>query len=179
MLTSLRRACGLQLARWRYQKEEDPPIPLSRFFSDAHRALIVMPLWVENPASPHELLMMLKDKYREENLTIITGTQETFLAHFLPRSTILRLHRPDLGTFLLPGATLRSSIAAQKYDIALDLNLDFVLPSAYICRESNARVRVGFARKNADLFFNVQVQRNEDLDVKSLYDRLAACLQMF
>ncbi len=123
--------------------------------------------------------MMLKGKYKEENLTIVTGTQETFLAHVLPRTTILRIHQPDLGTFFLPGSALRSSLASHRYDIALDLNLDFVLPSAYICKESRARVRVGFLRKDADLFFNVQVRRNENLDVNSLYDRLAACLQMF
>jgi hypothetical protein len=66
----------------------------------------------------------------------------------------------------------------RQYDVAVDLNLDFLLPSGYICKASTARIRVGFARPGADLFYNFQV-KFEASSTAAMYDRLASCLKMF
>jgi ADP-heptose:LPS heptosyltransferase len=179
MLNAIRRGIGLSLSRWRFRKAEGSQTSFTRFFSEAHTVLIVLPLWVEDAASPHQLLHTLTEHIKEENLTIVTGTQETYLAHLVPRSKIVRIHENELTTFHLPRPAVMSAITERKYDIAIDLNLDFLLPSAYICRDSNARIRVGFARKDADAFFNMQIERNPGLDKKSQYDRLAEYLKMF
>jgi ADP-heptose:LPS heptosyltransferase len=179
MLNAIRRGVGLSLARWHFRKADGAETTFTNFFTEARRILVVLPLWVEDAASPHELLVTLKERVKEENLTLVAGTQETYLAHLVPRSSIIRIHQNELTTFFCPRAALLATIGTKQYDIAIDLNLDFVLPSAYICRESGARIRVGFARPNADLFFNMMVERNPNLDKTSPYDRLANCLQMF
>jgi ADP-heptose:LPS heptosyltransferase len=179
MLTAIRKGVGLSLARWHFKKADGVETSFTRFFTEARRILVVLPLWEEEAASPHELLLTLKEHVKEANLTIVAGTQETYLSHLIPNSTIIRIHQNDLTTFFLPRTSVLSALGARQYDIAIDLNLDFLLPSAYICRVSNAKIRVGFARPNADVFFNMTVDRNPDLDKTSPYDRLAKCLQMF
>jgi ADP-heptose:LPS heptosyltransferase len=79
----------------------------------------------------------------------------------------------------LPGNDLITRVKKRRYDLTIDLNLDLVLPSAYICKESDARIRVGFARKHADTFYNFQINVDPTLDRKLVYERLVKCLQMF
>jgi ADP-heptose:LPS heptosyltransferase len=179
MLNAIRRGVGLSLARWHFRNAEGSQTTFTHFFSEARRVLVVMPLWVEDAASPHQLLVTLKERSKEEHLTLVAGTQETYLAHLVPRSKVIRIHQHELNTFFIPRSPVIAAIKEKQFDLAIDLNLDFVLPSAYICRESNARIRMGFARKQADLFFNLLVERKPKAGGKSPYDRLAECLQMF
>lgn len=96
----------------------------------------------------------------------------------VPRSEVIRIPDEEVTRLFHPSAAVLKSIRSRPYDIAIDLNLDFLLPSGYICRASNARVRVGFTRPGADLFYNFQVKGNGS-NGTALYDRLAACLKMF
>ena len=123
-------------------------------------------------------------KYREAlghlNLTIIhTGTRETTLSSFL-HSQIIRITPADINRFSLPTKGLMQRVFTREYDVALDLNLDFVLHSAYICKASRAKIRVGFQRNPlSDLFFNVRVDLAERRAPQSAYEQFAACLMMF
>jgi ADP-heptose:LPS heptosyltransferase len=120
----------------------------------------------------------VRSRFADDHVTIVTDEHDTGSPALLPRSTIVRVRPSDIDGLYRPSAEMIRSIAARKYDLAIDLNLDFLLPSAYICRASNARVRVGFARERADLFFNFQMQP-DGAQQGALYARLAACLKMF
>ena len=65
------------------------------------------------------------------------------------------------------------------FDAAIDLNLDFNLPSGYIGKECNARVRAGFAGPYADLFYNLQVRIDPSAGRERAYERFVQCLKMF
>ena len=67
----------------------------------------------------------------------------------------------------------------REYDVAMDLNLDFVLHTAYICKASRARVRVGYSHSAADLFYNVQLNFDRNSSPQVLYKKFASCLAMF
>jgi ADP-heptose:LPS heptosyltransferase len=125
------------------------------------------------------IIELLRRKFPEENLTLITREHDLSLPPLLPRSTVIRLVKEDVSFFYLPRTPFLEGLAKREFDLAIDLNLDLVLPSAYICRESKARVRVGFIRHRSDTFYNLAIQLNPVLNREEIYERLANCLQMF
>ena len=177
MLESLRRSLGVQLSRWHFRRMHNAVISFADSLSTGGNALLILPL-TPTAQSPALVIDLVRTQFPGARLTIVAEEHDTGAAVLLPRSTIIRVSPNNIDWLFRPSREITQRIAGATYDLAIDLNLDSLLPSAYICRESNARVRVGFARDGADLFYNFQMQHDSARDA-ALYDRLAACLKMF
>ena len=177
MLESLRRSLGVQLSRWHFRRMHNAIISFTGSLSTGGNALLILPL-TPTAQSPALVLDLVRRQFPDDRLTIVAGEHDTGASVLLPRSTILRVSPDNIDWLFRPSREITQRIAAGTYDLAIDLNLDSLLPSAYICRESKARVRIGFARNGADHFYNFQMQYSSARD-GALYDRLAACLKMF
>jgi ADP-heptose:LPS heptosyltransferase len=179
MLDSFRRAVGIQITRHRFRKSREKVISFTQSLSSASRALLIMPFKPGQALPADVVIELIKQKFSEENITVVTADQNSDIGRILPRATLIRVPVTGLTWFSLPRKNILEDVHRRQYDLAIDLNLDLVLPSAYICRESNARVRVGFVSKRADMFYNFQIQPNPSLSRQLIYDRLAKCLGMF
>ena len=171
---------GLQVAKFQFRSDFDTPQRMTNFFTGARNVLVTMPRGYDNAVHAGNALHKYRDELSNLHLTIIhTGTRETNLSSFL-HSQIIRITPADINRFSLPTNALMKRVFTREYDVALDLNLDFVLHSAYICKASRAKVRVGFHRSAlSDLFFNVRVELAERRAPQTMYERFAACLMMF
>jgi hypothetical protein len=180
MLDSTFARMGLQFAKFQFRSDFDRPQELTKFFTGARNILVTMPRGYDNAVLAGNALHRYRDALKDVHLTIIhTGTRETTLSSFL-HSQIIRITPADVNRFSLPRRALLSRIYTREFDVALDLNLDFVLHSAYICKASRARVRVGLHQSPlAELFFNVRVDLAERRAPQSTYEQFAACLMMF
>lgn len=179
MLDSFRGFLGLQAARFHFRKSREKVISFTRSVSSARHALLILPLNRREILPTVMIIDLLRKRFREENITVVTPEKNVEVMRILPRSNFIRVMESEVSAFYLPNDTVIGRVTKRQYDLAIDLNLDFLLPSAYICKVSNARVRVGFAGKSADAFYNFQVEPDPAQDRKSIYDRLAKCLQMF
>lgn len=179
MLERLRISTGMIGARFHFRKSHDDALSFADSLTSASRILLIMPLDGSPlyPVAP--VLTMLRAHKSDEQITVIVASHSTEAFVALDRSPILRILPGEIGPFFLPRKELLSRITREPYDLAIDLNLDFHLPSGYICRESNARVRVGFSGKYADLFYNFQVQTSHGESRTLRYERFAHCLEMF
>ena len=170
---------GLRLARYQFRKERDTVQPFTNFFSGAKNVLVILPVGYDEAILASEALSVHKDKLSNVHLIVIhNSTRFTSLAIF-PRSEVIRLDPPDLNRFFLPRTSVIQRLPKHQYDVAMDLNLDFVLHSAYICKASRARIRVGFSHPEADLFYNVQMQFNGPRTPQAMFDKFVNCLSMF
>ena len=151
----------------------------SRSFTDARDVLVVMPFDRGQLLKTVFVIDLLRKTFHEENLTFVTTERNQELRRMMPRSQFIPLSDSDRTLFYLPRTAVVQRITRKPYDLAVDLNLDFLLPSAYICKASNARVRVGLAKRRADVFFNFQIQTAAAQKGRDVYERLAACLQKF
>lgn len=179
MLARLRSSIGYALTRFHFRKTSDRVISFTQSFTSARQALLIMPLDHGELLPTVSLIDALRAQFKEENVTIVTSTHSVEVMRMLPHSQVIRLQEQDTDVFFRPKKDVLTIVTKKPYDLALDLNLDFVLPSGYICRESGARIRIGFTRKRADLFYNFQVRPDPTLSRHHVYDRLARCLHMF
>jgi len=176
---SFRRSIGIGFTRFRFRKQQNEMISFTRSLTDAQRALLIMPIHHAEPLPIVTIIDLLKKRFPERGLTVITWGPSLELMQMLPHSQFVRILETEITPFYLPRRETMRRLLSTTYDVAIDLNLDLVLPSGYICRESNARVRIGFAGKWSDLFYNFQVKNHPQAGNRGLYDRLAACLEMF
>jgi ADP-heptose:LPS heptosyltransferase len=179
MLERLRTAIGIQRARFHFRKWEDEIIPFAGAISESQRVLLILPLDGSPlyPVAP--LITMLRSRKREEDITVVVSAHTTEALDALQRCPVVRVLPSEVSTLFLPSKNVLTRVLQYKCDVAIDLNLDFHLPSGYICRESKARYRIGFVGKRSDLFYNLQIQTAETESRTVRYERLAKCLEMF
>lgn len=179
MLKSPRHSLGILYARWHFRKQADTVQSFQTVFTDARRILLLMPLDGSPlfPVAP--VVAMLARQKKEEEITLVVTEHGTEALDALRRSPIIRLLPAEINAFFLPRQDVLARIMRNPYDAVIDCNLDFQLPSGYICRESKAPVRIGFAGKRSDLFYNFQVQVAATESRTARYERLAHCLEMF
>ncbi|HXG01642.1 MAG TPA: hypothetical protein VNL69_12680 [Bacteroidota bacterium] len=170
---------GLMLAAWKYRNRTDQVISFARALSGSQRALVIMPLDRRELLSAFNVIVMLKRKFDEERITVIGDERGLEAIRLMPKSHFVQIKNTDVNLFYHPRPAFLALIKDRMFDLAIDLNLDFVLPSAYICRESNARIRIGFAGPNSDYFYNFQIQPDPQKSRQTIYDRIAKCLYMF
>jgi ADP-heptose:LPS heptosyltransferase len=179
MLESLRRSIGVSLARFHYRAAREKVISFTHSIATSDRVLVVMPLAPTAEQGQMRVLTFLREHFYEPDITVVAPAGGTPVERTLPRCRVLLVGPGDVSGFFLPRRALLARLGERTYDLAIDLNLDFMIPSAYICRESNARVRTGFAAPHADTFFNFQIRLEPASRGKEAYERLVQCLQMF
>lgn len=179
MLGSLRRSIGMQVARFHFRASKEEVISFSHSISTSDRVLVIMPLGQSAEEGQAHVLTFLREHFYEPDITVIAAAGGTPVERVLPRCRVLLVGPGDVSRLFLPQRSFLTRVAERNYDLALDLNLDFMIPSAYICKESNARVRAGFAALHADTFFNFQIRLEPASRRERAYDRLVQCLEMF
>lgn len=177
MLHTLRRSLGIRVSRWHFRRQRNTVISFTDAITTGKHALLILPI-TPTAQSPASVIDLVRTRYPEDHLTIIAEEHDTGAAVLLPRSTVIRLSAAQIDWLFRPSQQVMQRVAAHSYDLAIDLNLDSLLPSAYICMGSNARVRVGFSRDGAEYFYNFLMQPDAAKG-GAMYDRLAECLKMF
>jgi len=165
------------MARWHFRRMHNTVISFTDLISTGTHALLILPL-TPTAQSPAPVIDLVRSHFSGDRVTIVAAEHDAGAAVLIPRSVLLRVSPDTTGWLFLPSRDIRRRVAESTYDVAIDLNLDSLLPSAYICRASNARIRIGFARNGAEHFYNFQMQPDAARS-GALYDRLAACLKMF
>ena len=170
---------GLQFAKLQFRADIDAVQPMTDFFSKAGTILLVLPVGYEESVIAGKALGKLHDRMKNMHVVIVhTGTRATPLS-VLPRSEVVRIDQNDINKFSLPRQSLLHRILPRHYDVAIDLNLDFVLHTAYICKVTRAAVRVGFEHDGDDAFFNVQMNVDRQRAPQARFEHAATFLSMF
>ncbi len=170
---------GLQVAKLQFRTDIDQVQSFTTFLRTAGNVLITLPVNYEESVIAGNALRDFRRQRENLKLTVVNNsTWSTSLADF-PRCEVVHVDTADVNRLSLPRKALLQRILHAPFDVAVDLNLDFVLHTAYICKASRAKVRVGFAHAAADLFFNVQINIDRRRTPQALYERFAACLSMF
>lgn len=169
---------GLWYARWRLRNQKDFRQDFTSFMREARSILVVLPMVYEEAAIAGQALKKLIDGRSDLHLTIVTtGVRATPLNY--GRADVIRIDDVDLTPLFLPRSTVLHRVVAHQYDLAVDLNLDFVLHAAYICKASRAPIRVGVRKNHGETFFNVELRVDRSGSPQLDYSKFIELLSMF
>jgi ADP-heptose:LPS heptosyltransferase len=178
MLEGLRLKAGIWYARVHFKRSQEPVVHFTEAVSRAKRALVLLPESAFDPAMLDRVLAYFRQKFQPNKLTLVVASG---------RTASLREHRgidlviytaEDLNSWFVPRSGLLQKLKKSTFDVAFDLNVGFALPSAYLCRASQAPIRISFTKPYADDFYNFQIQTKQPNSVQS-YTNLLKCLEMF
>jgi ADP-heptose:LPS heptosyltransferase len=92
---------------------------------------------------------------------------------------VLTFGEEEISAWYVPRSDLLRKMKKSTFDVALDLNIRFALPSSFLCRASQAPLRIGFVKQYADSFYNFQVQTEPSNNLTQVYSQLLKCIEMF
>jgi ADP-heptose:LPS heptosyltransferase len=84
----------------------------------------------------------------------------------------------EINKLDLPNHKLINKLVELKFDGVIDLNRTDNLFYSYVTNLVTAKLRIGFAKKGADYFYNFQIAQNE-FDSEKSYNNFLNCLKMF
>jgi hypothetical protein len=179
MFDSFRRRVGLSYSQQHFRNTRDRIMNFTDALSRSHRALVIFPELSPDRESIATLFRYLLKKFPSEKMTVLIRDDQLFAMASAPPLKTLTYSQRDINTWFVPRRELVKKMELNTYDVALDLNVGLSLPSAFLCKASNAPLRVSFAKKSGDHFYNFQVQTKNETGNSITYTNLLKCLDMF
>lgn len=179
MTQAIRQYIGVQYGIMKRRWKKDTPLGLTKFYSESHTVLVVMPDDLKSAEYALSVVKFLGKKYRGRNRIVVAAAQPADLVSKKSRAHIVRFSEKDVNYFSLPKKSFVNRFSKQKFDLVIDLNLGFVLFAAYLTGMINARFRVSFTKTYGDLFYNVQYRSNDEHNKEVTYNSLCDYLENF
>ncbi len=179
MFDGLRFSVGIRYARFHFRKRRDAVVRFTEVVERSQRALVVLP---ETAADSESMASVVKYLHRRLGSGSVTVVGREEYTRSLPSSisgNTISFTQEEVNGWFIPRSGLLRKMKSSTFDMALDLNVNLALPSAFICRESGAPLRVGFAKPEGDQFYNFVVQTRMTANTPVAYKHLLRCLDMF
>jgi ADP-heptose:LPS heptosyltransferase len=179
MFEVLRRKLGIFYTKLYFKQDRDAITDFTRAISDARVALVFLPDNDKDLQIARFLLPSLQSKFKGNRLTLVLPEHITDPMRDVYMCEIIRVRDQDLNSLFVPKEALRRRIREKSYDVALDLNIQLHLVSAFLCKVSRSQVRIGITKQYADTFYNLQLRTDPTANSKAIYERFSNCLAMF
>ncbi len=178
MFNGFRRRVGLSYSRFRFRKERDRQTDFPEAFARARRALVLYPESPIDADSSVALLRFLSDRF-SDGLTVVIRQDLRSAVSTVPRLKTVTYDPTDVTRWYTPRSGLVRRMNVSTFDLALDLNTQLMLVSAFLCKASSAPLRISFAKEQGDRFYNVQFQSRGSSSTPARYPGVMRCLEMF
>jgi ADP-heptose:LPS heptosyltransferase len=181
MFSGTRLRVGMIYARFHFRRSKDPVLRFTEAISRARRALVILPDATKDITSIQWIVRNLAERFSSGSLTVVANPDQMqwIKNDGGSRYQILSYDPRDISTWFVPRQELLGRVKRSTFDVAFDLNVGFVLHSAFLCRESKAPLRVSFAKNHADEFYNFQVNTIATNSLAVAYRNLVRCMEMF
>ena len=179
MLDKLRLQIGTSYARFHFRAARDPILRFTEAVTEAHRPVVFLPEVQAEAAAIDVVLKFLADRFHTSKVVLVA--RKNIMA-YVPENrgfNVVTVDDAELDTWYLPRTDLLRKVKKSTFDVALDLNIGFALPSSFLCRASQAPLRIGFKKPYADYFYNFQVQTGPPNNLAQVYSQLLKCIEMF
>ena len=178
MAKGLSSRIGLLYARFHFRRRRDPVVRFTEAIDRARKALVLFPETVADSESMQSVLKYLGRRFGAGSVTVVAREDLATALRMFSGKTITYTPQ-EISRWRIPRGELLRKMKSSTFDIALDLNVNLALASAFICRESNAPLRIGFAKPDGDHFYNFVVQTRMTTNTPVAYKNLLKCLDMF
>jgi hypothetical protein len=179
MLEKLRLRIGTSYARFHFRSAREPIVRFTEAISQARRPVVFLPELALEASVIEEVLKFLSQHYHTSKVVLVARTE---VVPHLPDHrgfNLVTFGSDEVDQWFLPRADLLRKVKKSTFDVALDLNVGFALPSSFLCRATQATLRVGFVKPYADSFYNFQVQTGPSNNLTHVYSQLLKCIEMF
>ena len=134
MFNTVRKKLGFLYTKIYFKHERDAITDFTRAISNARVALVLLPNDQREFQFARSIVPSLQKKFKGNRLTVVVPEQVKDPMRDVYLCEIIRVHEHDLNPIFLPKENLRRRIREKNYDVAVDLNIQLHLPSAFLER---------------------------------------------
>jgi hypothetical protein len=179
VLETFRLRVGTWYARFHFRAANEPVIRFTDAVSQARRAIVFLPESASEASAVEGVLRFLAEQFHTSKVLLVARKELTAALPEHRGFNLFTYAADDLNSWFLPRPDLLRKVKKSTFDVALDLNRGFALPSSFLCRASQAPLRISFVKPYADSFYNLQVQTTQSKNVSEDYSKLLKCIEMF
>lgn len=117
-------------------------------------------------------------EHLNKSINILTRDYRISLMPAKYRNKAMEVGVADLNKLDLPNHKLIDKLSEMRFDAVMDLNRKDEILYSYVSNLVNAKLRIGFSKKGADKYYNLQIANNE-VDAEKSYSNFLNCLKMF
>jgi len=136
--------------------------------TEARSIMVFMPDRLEDFGIARKFMVKLMDDFSKAKFQFVIRQNYQSLLDGDQRYGTIFVSEKDVNLLGLPKKELKKKILAAEYDIVIDLNDDFHLPSTYLCQKSRASLKICLDHEKREPFYNFyfRTQPNESLENK-------------
>lgn len=147
----------------------------SSFISGSHRILIIDSEFETDNTILNSLLAEFIVNGKE--VTLLLAANKFNSIHQSSSVQLITYSPLDKTFFNFPKTYLLEDVTEREYDIVIDLNKEENLFALFILKKVKSNYRLGYAKKNADKFYNFQIM--DEIKSENSDKNLLNCLKMF
>ncbi|MBI5463796.1 MAG: hypothetical protein HY966_02430 [Ignavibacteriales bacterium] len=179
MFERLRLNVGTWYTGIHFRQKKEPTLRFNDILSRAHRVLVLFPESAIGAESTYMLMKYLSRRFSSGTVSVIVREEFQRVTTGIANIRTLPYEQSEINRWYVPRQELIRRMNANTFDVAIDLNVGLALPSAFLCRESHAPLRISFAKPHADRFYNFQLQTKAAGQGIVAFQQLLKCLDMF
>jgi len=179
MLENLRLHLGSSYARFHFRAVKDPVVRFTESFTDSRRPIVFLPELSGEASVIGGVLKFLGERFHTSKVFLVARKSVVSYLPDLRGFNVITFSEEELNTWYVPRSDLLRKMKKSTFDVALDLNVRYALPSSFLCRASQAPLRIGFVKQDADCFYNFQIQTGPSTNPTQAYAQLLKCIEMF
>jgi hypothetical protein len=179
MFENLRLRVGTSYARFHFRTAGDPIVRFTKAISVAKQPIVFLPEFPEEASAVETVLKFFAHRFHAGKVTLVARKEILSRVPDHRSFPLVTFGDDELNAWYLPKSDLLRKVKKSTFDVAFDLNIRFALPSSFLCRASQAPLRIGFVKPDADSFYNFQIQTGPSNNSLQAYSQLLKCIEMF
>ncbi len=154
-------------------------IDVGDYLSKISTALILPPEQPEHFKTATRILDDLRQHFGQTQFYLLTPKALTEMVSLDEKMRIISYDLDEIGFHGLPKDSLQQAIRSRHFDMVIDLNLDFNLIATFLCRASEAKLRICFVHPSRDPFYNFQMRAINSNTFEQKYQSLVNYIAVF
>lgn len=158
-------------------RKSDHVVDVFGTLAEAQTILVFMPDKLEDFGTARKFLAKLMDDFSNAKFQFVMRESYRSLLNGDQNYGTIFVSDKDINFWGLPKKELKQKILATEYDIVIDLNDDFHLPSTYLCLKSRASLKICFDHEKREPFYNFYIRARMNVSLNTKYKKLIQYLK--
>ena len=155
------------LKLWLKLKHEDRIVHVNKILDNAESVMVCFPDGFEKGVGAHKVLPYIRERFPDSKITVFVSRINLEKVRKSPHiDNFIAISEKDFKYVALPSRDLINRVRWIGFDVAIDLNPNFHLPTAHLCYRSGAKLRIGLSDRERTPFFNFEIVSMEDEKAK-------------
>ncbi|GMU95436.1 MULTISPECIES: hypothetical protein [Ignavibacterium] len=156
--------------------QNNPELSFSSALQKSFSFLLLMPADDKDYREAFNVLDYLENQGK--TLTILTNDFRVSLLPAKYRNKAIGFAVTEINKLDLPTHKLTERLREKLFDVVIDLNREENLFYSYIANIVKSKIRIGFKKRKADVYYNFLVDGSDNDSAKS-YNNFLNCIKMF